>query len=121
MKFLLRKTALFDSTKNLNQRKYQAKPGIFFGRDARLAEALAKRAGNPFCSDKKPGRYTQHAPNSRMLSASLSRALRFPSLPIHEETAAKMLLFLHGRDAGNRTRSTRTRSVCTTGILHPAF
>jgi hypothetical protein len=24
-----------------------------------------------------------------------------------------------GRDAGNRTRSPRTRSVCTTGILHP--
>lgn len=25
----------------------------------------------------------------------------------------------HCRDAGNRTRSLRTRSACTTGILHP--
>lgn len=32
-----------------------------------------------FLLRKKPGRYTQHAPNSRMLSASLSRALRVPA------------------------------------------
>gem|GEM_PF-3480183 len=30
-------------------------------------------------------------------------------------------LIAAGRDAGNRTQSTRTRSVRTTGILHPDF